>query len=59
MVLSRFSVRLGKIADNKQMPTMKIKLGTMTPLLSVVLILTGFFIWNFNILGLLVIAFKK
>lgn len=33
------SVHIGKIADNKQTPKIKIKLGSVTPLLNVVLIL--------------------
>lgn len=37
-VLSRSSVSNGKAADSKHMPRMKIKLGSVTPLLRVVLI---------------------
>ncbi|ERJ61374.1 hypothetical protein M472_21700 [Sphingobacterium paucimobilis HER1398] len=43
-VFSRFSVSTGKAADNKHMPKMKIKLGSVTPLLSVVLIFVNFII---------------
>lgn len=38
-VFSRFSVSKGKAADSRQMPSMKIRLGSVTPLLRVVLIL--------------------
>lgn len=38
MVLSRFSVSKGKVADNRHMPSMKTRPGSVTPLLRVVLI---------------------
>src|SRR5690606_26477897 len=44
MALRRFSVRSGKTAASKQMPIIKNRLGTTTPLLNVVLIFRNFHI---------------